>query len=370
VNASNTFARGKSCALKLSGLRKEYGSSVAIDDVSLDIEGGEFLTLLGASGSGKTTTLMAIAGFVSPTRGQVLIDGVDQTVIPTYRRDIGMVFQHYALFPHLNVERNIAFPLQMRRIARSEVADRVGRALDLVRLKGFGSRFPKELSGGQQQRVALARALVYEPSILLLDEPLGALDQNLRVEMQLEIRRIQTVLNITTISVTHDQNEAITMSDRIAVMRAGRIEQIGTPHEIYEQPRTRYVSEFMGSTNFISASVENGRVVTQSGKTCPIPDSARFASDQAVEIAIRPERIIFKRYCTDQEATLPATVETVVYQGSSWRIQVVLDSGEKLISIVPTGDERTSLTVGQRVNVDWEPASAWPIPAYPPSNHM
>ena len=248
--------------LELAGLCKRFGEVAAIDGVSLTVQAGEFLTLLGASGSGKSTTLMAVAGFVQPTSGQVLVNGVDQTHSPPYRRDIGLVFQHYALFPHLTVERNVAFPLEMRRMAKADIARRVKGALDLVRLDGFGARKPSELSGGQQQRVALARALVYEPSILLLDEPLGALDKNLREEMQYEIRRIQQSLGITTISVTHDQQEAITMSDRIAIMRAGRIEQVGTPAEIYERPATRFVAEFMGSSNFLRGRVEPG------GMTC------------------------------------------------------------------------------------------------------
>jgi putative spermidine/putrescine transport system ATP-binding protein len=225
--------------LQIRNLRKTYSNVVAVDDVSLTVHQGEFLTLLGPSGSGKTTTLMMIAGFVEPTGGSIVLGGRSLTRLPPHKRDIGMVFQHYALFPHLTVAANIAFPLEMRGMRKAEVERRVQAALDLVQLPDFGARYPRELSGGQQQRIALARAIVFEPSLLLMDEPLGALDKKLREHMQLEIKKIHHDLGVTVIYVTHDQEEALVMSDRIAVFNHGSIEQLGSPSDLYDRPRHR-----------------------------------------------------------------------------------------------------------------------------------
>jgi putative spermidine/putrescine transport system ATP-binding protein len=238
--------------LTLQRLVKSYdGRTHVVDGIDLAIARGEFVTLLGPSGSGKTTTLMMIAGFEQPTAGAILLDGRDLTDRPAYRRNIGVVFQSYALFPHMTARRNVEFPLLMRHVDAREIATRVDRALDLVGLRAFGHHHPRQLSGGQQQRVALARALVFEPDVLLLDEPLGALDKNLREQMQVEITRIHRAVGITTIYVTHDQTEAMTMSDRVVVMNHGTIEQAGPPLTVYEQPATRFVAEFVGDSNVV-----------------------------------------------------------------------------------------------------------------------
>ena len=249
--ASGTPAR-LGAPLALQAIAKRYGGVTAVDRLSLEVASGEFVSLLGPSGSGKTTTLMMIAGFIIPSSGSILLDGKNITRLPPYRRNIGMVYQNYALFPHMTVGRNVAFPLRMRGVGRDEIARRVGRALELVQLKGLSERRPTELSGGQQQRVALARALVFEPPLLLMDEPLGALDKKLRQELQSEIKRIQRETRGTVIYVTHDQEEALSLSDRVVVLNHGRIEQVGPPGELYERPRTRFVAEFLGAANFLS----------------------------------------------------------------------------------------------------------------------
>ena len=284
--------------MHLRDLRKSFGSVAAVDHVSLTIERGEFVTLLGPSGSGKTTTLMMIAGFEYPTSGDILIGGESVVSMPPSKRNIGMVFQNYSLFPHMTVFENIAFPLRMRKVQESEIRKKVMKALELVQLHDYPSRYPRQLSGGQQQRIALARALVFDPPILLMDEPLGALDKNLREYMQLEIKSIQRQLKITTIYVTHDQQEALTMSDRIAVMNHGRIEQVGSPEEVYEKPCNRFVAGFVGESNFLK-----GRIIERVEKTwligtdshlhirTPYTDSLKPGMD--VYLALRPERVFF-----------------------------------------------------------------------------
>jgi putative spermidine/putrescine transport system ATP-binding protein len=236
--------------IEVTGVAKSYGTTLAVSDVSFGVEQGHVLSLLGPSGCGKTTVMRMIAGLISPSAGSIAIKGQPVTRIPVHRRNVGMLFQNYALFPHLDVSRNIAFGLEMRKVRKDEAARKVEQALAMVRLDGFGARYPHQLSGGQQQRVALARALVIEPAALLLDEPFGALDKKLRENMQIEMRQLQQRLGITTLMVTHDQDEALTLSDRIAVMRAGRIEQFGTPTEIYERPVSRFVANFIGTSNF------------------------------------------------------------------------------------------------------------------------
>src|SRR6476659_8525546 len=241
--------------LELHGLTKRFGDFAAVDDLSLDIAAGEFLTLLGASGSGKTTTLRMIAGFEPPTSGEILMTGTPIAALPPFKRDINTVFQHYALFPHMSVRENIAYGLRMRRVPAAEREERVSQALAMVKLDQLGARSPRQLSGGQQQRVALARALINQPRLLLLDEPLGALDLKLRKEMQLELKHLQVRLGITFVYVTHDQEEALTMSDRIVLMRQGRIEQVGTPRDLYDRPVSRYVADFIGETNILTGTV-------------------------------------------------------------------------------------------------------------------
>ena len=268
----------RGAAVHLQGLIKRFGEVLAVNDVSLNISPGEFITLLGPSGSGKTTTLMMIAGFEIPDQGGILLDDEPIMFKPPYKRGIGMVFQHYSLFPHMNVERNIGFPLRMRKVESAEAGVRIRGVLELVKLPGYEKRLPRQLSGGQQQRVALARALVFSPRVLLMDEPLGALDKKLREHMQLEIKQITQSLNITVIYVTHDQGEAMTMSDRIAVMNDGKIEQLGAPSEIYDRPKNYFVADFIGESNFIRGKVEKigERVcnfIADGGVCCKAPEN-------------------------------------------------------------------------------------------------
>ena len=244
--------------LELRDVRKSYAGQAAVAGVDLLLRRHEFLTFLGPSGSGKTTTLMLVAGLQHPDAGSILLDGAPVDRLPPHRRDIGMVFQHYALFPHMTVRRNVAFPLEMCRVGRAETERRVRQALGIVGLSGLGDRLPRQLSGGQQQRVALARATVYRPALLLMDEPLGALDKQLRGQLQLEIKRMHRELRMSVLYVTHDQDEALTMSDRIAVFNAGRVEQVGTPLDLYERPATRFVAGFIGETNFFPGTVAEG----------------------------------------------------------------------------------------------------------------
>ena len=252
-------------ALSIINATKNYGGAVAVDDVSLDVAAGEFLTMLGSSGSGKTTTLNAIAGFVKLTSGSILLDGQEIERLPSYKRNIGVVFQHYALFPHMTVRKNIAFPLEQRKLPKGEAERLIDEALAMVRLEGYADRFPRQLSGGQQQRVALARALVFKPRLLLMDEPLGALDKKLREWLQLEIKRIHRELGVTFIYVTHDQEEALVLSDRIAVMSNGRIEQVGTAVDLYERPATQFVAEFIGESNVFRGTVSGAGSLVQDG---------------------------------------------------------------------------------------------------------
>jgi len=320
-------------ALELRDVAKSYGTTAAVHDVSLRTAPGEFVSFLGPSGSGKTTTLMLVAGFLFPDRGQVLLDGTDITAAPPHRRNLGMVYQNYALFPHLTVARNVAFPLEMRGMPRKEIDRRVGEALELVQLADKAGQRPRQLSGGQQQRVALARALVFEPPVLLMDEPLGALDKKLRLEMQNEIKSIQRRLRITTIYVTHDQDEALSMSDRVAVMRAGRIEQIATPTELYGRPATRFVAEFIGAANLLPAKVVGAKpqltLCTPSGLTfeAATVDRALGATLTAV---VRPERI--RLTAAAAAGRHAGRVVEAAFGGGLWRYQVRLDTGDRLLA--------------------------------------
>ncbi|NEJ22685.1 polyamine ABC transporter ATP-binding protein [Rhizobium leguminosarum] len=316
--------------IRFDGISKWYGPLKVVDNLSLDIARGEFVSLLGPSGSGKTTLLMMLAGFEAPTEGNILVDGEAINDVPTYRRDMGVVFQSYALFPHMSVGENIAFPLQMRGMNKGEIADRVTRALDMVQLSTMRDRWPAQLSGGQQQRVALARALVFEPRVVLMDEPLGALDKQLREQMQLDIRALHNRLGLTIVFVTHDQSEALTMSDRIAVFNKGKIEQIGSPREIYDAPRSRFVAEFIGETNLAEGMVESvssqeARIALESGGHVIANLSHAVEPGQKVLLSIRPERIDLKGQPGGAGNTLAAKVADCVYQGDHLRVQ--LDSG-------------------------------------------
>ncbi|HSY80255.1 MAG TPA: ABC transporter ATP-binding protein [Gemmatimonadaceae bacterium] len=308
--------------LELRELSRRFGDFVALDSVNLSVQSGEFLTVLGASGSGKTTTLRLIAGFDRPTSGSILMDGTDLAPLPPFRRPVNTVFQHYALFPHMSVRDNVGYGLRMQKVAPAEIGRRVDEALAMVRLDDFGGRAPKQLSGGQQQRVALARALVNRPRVLLLDEPLGALDLKLRREMQLELKQLQTQVGITFIYVTHDQEEALTMSDRIVLMRAGRIEQIGTPREMYDSPRSRYVADFIGDTNLL-----------------------RLGND---EVSVRPEHV---QLIAADGGGMPGLVDAVTFVGSSYRVRVALADGQRVVALQSAPRE-----IGQRVAVQWDPS--------------
>lgn len=324
-------------AVELRGVRKTYASVAAVEDLNLEVRRGELVTLLGPSGSGKTTTLMIAAGFVDPDRGQILLDGSDITRTPPQRRNIGVVFQSYALFPHKTVAENVAFPLRMRRVSRSEQRRRIDEALATVRLEGLGSRYPRQLSGGQQQRVALARALVFNPPLLLMDEPLGALDKNLRAQMQLEIKKLQHELALTIIYVTHDQDEALSLSHRIAVMRDGRIVQEAVPEELYLKPASAFVARFVGETNLLEGvlvGTDSGiRLETERGLAVPVTPPERLAVGTRQVLAIRPERLRVDpvdaaREAMHGEVRLPATVTEVVYLGDAWMYELDLGAGE------------------------------------------
>jgi spermidine/putrescine transport system ATP-binding protein len=283
--------------VRLERVTKTFGDALAVDDLSLDIAEGEFFSMLGPSGCGKTTTLRMIGGFEEPSRGTVYLGGRDVTDQPPYKRDVNTVFQSYALFPHLNVFENVAFGLRRRKVAKGDVKSRVDEALRLVEMSGFEERKPGQMSGGQQQRVALARALVNHPKVLLLDEPLGALDLKLRKQMQLELKRIQQEVGITFIYVTHDQEEAMTMSNRLAVMRAGRAEQIGPPEEVYENPQTQFVAAFLGASNLLEGDLKESSdgtatVLLAGGDVVHLPnDRAPFQSGDSVLVGVRPEKI-------------------------------------------------------------------------------
>src|SRR5690242_10856526 len=298
--------------IRLVELVKRFGDATAVNGIDLHVPPGEFFTMLGPSGCGKTTTLRLIAGFERPTEGKILLDGNDMSRTPPHKRRVNTVFQSYALFPHKSVAENVAFGLRYQRATKAEVKRRVGEAMALVRLEDYGHRRPTQLSGGQQQRVALARALVLEPPVLLLDEPLGALDARLRVDLQVELKRIQETLGITFIYVTHDQDEALTMSDRVAVMRGGKIEQCGTPRTLYEEPETAFVANFLGASNLIPGRVDGG--VLALGDFKLRAEGLNRASEEAIAM-IRPERVKIEPQGTSGENRLPGMVEEVVYLG-------------------------------------------------------
>jgi putative spermidine/putrescine transport system ATP-binding protein len=337
---------------------KSYDGRVnAVDGISLDIAKGEFLTLLGPSGSGKTTTLMMIAGFEEPTGGVIELAGEDLTHRKPYERNIGVVFQSYALFPHMTVEENVAFPLRMRAFPRAQQAQRVREVLDMVGLDRFAARHPRQLSGGQQQRVALARALVFNPDLLLLDEPLGALDKNLREQMQVELKRIHREVGITMVYVTHDQTEAMTMSDRIAVFSHGTLEQTAPPLEVYHRPRTRFVGEFIGDSNFFSGRVDAGtpgRV--QLDRLGPIqadPGACRRLAGAAADVLLRPERLQLVRDGDIVPNRLTITIGVVVNFGDS--VLVIGDTGGQTVRIRIAGAQPDEIREGATVVVGWRP---------------
>ncbi|WP_258052013.1 ABC transporter ATP-binding protein [Mesorhizobium sp. INR15] len=346
--------------LQARGIGKSYGGVVALRPLDIEVYPGELLTLLGPSGSGKTTLLQLIAGLVPPSSGTLFIDGKDQTNVPASRRGIGVVFQNYSLFPHLTVEENIAFPLQMRKVAAKDIASKTRAALEMVGLDGFGRRFSSELSGGQQQRVALARCLVYQPSILLMDESLSALDRKLRETMQIEIKRIHRETGSTIIFVTHDQEEALALSDRICLMNDGRIEQIGTPLELYEQPCSEFAADFIGLSNILRGKLTpKGTILTSDGDF-PLSPGQRGAAGDAVSLIIRPEHL---RVTDAGDGLLSGTLTEQVYAGSETRLLVRLSSGTMLTIRQPAGFEPRSL--GNLLHIRWERQNARLVPGKP-----
>jgi ABC-type Fe3+/spermidine/putrescine transport system ATPase subunit len=347
-------------SLEVRGLVKRYGDVVSVDNVSWRAEPGEFIALLGSSGCGKSTSLLMIAGLIEPTAGDVLIDGVAVTALPPERRNIGMVFQDYALFPHLSLRDNVAFGLRMRGIDRRDAARRADKTLDLVGLGGLGSRRPGALSGGQRQRVALARALVYEPPVLLMDEPLGALDKQLREQMQHELRRLHRELGLTILYVTHDQREALTMADRLAVMRAGRIEQIGTPAEVFARPTTRFVASFIGDCSFLKfgAALAVGAGLWRvdiAGWEGVVRGPNQLEGTS--ELAIRPHDV---RLAVAGEPGLQATVVDAVFEGETYEYILATVDGQAIAArISAAAHDRTPRAPGDLVSLTWAIDTAW-----------
>jgi spermidine/putrescine transport system ATP-binding protein len=330
--------------VQLRSLTKRYDETTAVDSIDASIEAGEFFSLLGPSGCGKTTTLRMIAGFVRPTAGEILLDGVDVAQVPPHRRNVHTVFQNYALFPHLDVFDNVAFGLRRQRVAKADVRRRVDESLELVELGGLAGRRPQQLSGGQQQRVALARALVLRPAVLLLDEPLGALDAKIRKQLRLELKALQEEVGITFVFVTHDQEEALSMSDRVAVMHAGRIEQIGTPADVYENPGTVFVADFLGVSNLMDADAQSDPTHPEHC-TVAVGDfrlragCGDLTASGPVKIVARPERVRLLAHGDQRDNCLPGMVERTVYVGASLQVMVRLATGAPLqASIANTGD--------------------------------
>jgi spermidine/putrescine ABC transporter ATP-binding subunit len=363
MDGAGMIAAGQGASVTLAGLEKSFDRVGAVRGVSLDIRSGEFLTLLGPSGSGKTTTLMMIAGFETPTAGDIAIDGQSVIRMPPHRRNIGMVFQNYALFPHLTVAENIGFPLKQRGMARAERAKLVDQALALVQLPGYGARYPRQLSGGQQQRVALARAIVFRPRLLLMDEPLGALDKQLRETLQLEMRRLHADLGITFVYVTHDQEEALTMSDRIAVMNEGRIAQVGRPEDLYDRPCDRFVASFIGESNFLPGIVhgfEDEVVIAACGGTMVRALAAsRPAAGAAVMLSTRPERIRFAdagQPAMPAQNRISATVTEAVFAGERCRYVLQSPGGTPMVLKEPSSAAIRRRSVGESVELAWSVA--------------
>ncbi len=351
--------------LQIDGIKKTYGDVVAVENVSMSVEEGEFMTFLGPSGSGKSTTLYILAGFQEPTRGDILLNGETLLKTPSHKRNIGMVFQRYTLFPHLSVGENVAFPLRVRRRPQAEIAEKVKKALSLVRLDGFEDRMPANMSGGQQQRVALARALAYDPPVLLMDEPLSALDKKLREEIQYEIRRIHQETGVTILYVTHDQEEALRLSDRIAVFSKGVIDQIGTGPELYANPSTRFVADFIGDSDFMRCKA----VATNGGKAdiqfangtgaSGIPMHGDIKAGDDISLMLRPERIDLVRQASSSAPSIPVTVSDLTFLGNNTHVTAMTEWQEKLSVRLPFGhDCADGLSRGDELFINWSPETA------------
>jgi putative spermidine/putrescine transport system ATP-binding protein len=351
-----TTAMMEEPTLVLDAVSKDFGSGNAVDAVSFQLEKGKFLTMLGPSGSGKSTTLNMIAGFLEPDSGSIKLHGRELTSLAPEKRNIGMVFQNYSLFPHMSVVRNVAFPLEVRGVPKKTAIAQAQEALELVELSARATAYPRHLSGGQQQRVALARAIVFKPQLLLMDEPLGALDKRLRESMQMEIKRISKELGATVVFVTHDQEEALTMSDEIAIYNKGRIEQFGTSEDLYERPGSVFVANFMGESNLVegtlsAAGLEAGATVLS------VPDTAfrRFTKGSAVCMILRPEQVGIapEQRTASAGSSLSGTINDVIYLGTSYRYYVTTDAGFVVESRVPRQHEHNTLRPGDRVHVFW-----------------
>ncbi|KPN62809.1 putative spermidine/putrescine transport system ATP-binding protein [Aliiroseovarius crassostreae] len=349
--------------VEFDGIQKTYdGENLVIKDLNLSIAKGEFVTLLGPSGSGKSTALMLLAGFEPPTRGTIRLNGKTLNSVAPFNRNIGMVFQNYALFPHMTVAENVAYPLRVRKFGKSEIEDRARKALDLVQLGSFGARYPKQLSGGQQQRVAVARALVFDPELVLMDEPLGALDKKLREEMQVEIKHIHENLGITMVFVTHDQDEALTMSDRIAVFEDGRIQQIDKPATLYERPANQFVADFIGETNMLPASIaeRSDTDVTlhlPTGEVVHATAAGDVSSGTSAVLSVRPERMTINATGAATNALSAKLVETI-YHGASAKMIFELTDGSQIVTQLRAGNPLVSMAKGTPAQLSFDSKDA------------
>jgi spermidine/putrescine transport system ATP-binding protein len=366
-----TQADARQNVVALAGVVKRFGTVTAVERLDLQIGRGEFFSMLGPSGCGKTTTLRIIGGFEIPTEGTVYLDGRDVTELPAYRRDVNTVFQSYGLFPHLNVHDNVAFGLRRKKVPAKEIERRVGEVLELVGLPRFGKRRPSQLSGGQQQRVALARALVNHPQLLLLDEPLGALDLKLRKQMQLELKRIQREVGITFVFVTHDQEEAMTISDRLAVMSDGRIEQLGRPEDVYDRPATPFVAEFLGASNLLEGTCrsDDGRwsvIELATGEIVRAPSSVGWRPGDKVRVGMRPEKIRVSHEASPSDAgwnSLRATLSAAVFVGVSYQYFFECAGGGNMTSFASNSGSGPVAAPGQAVRLEWLPEHTFVMPS-------
>lgn len=359
TKSQGTTPEAPGAPVRISGISKQYKGLTVLDQVDLDIHGGEFLTLLGASGSGKSTLLNILAGFVKPSAGTIEVDGVEMSKLPPHKRGLGMVFQNYALFPHMTVAENVAFPLKRHNVPKNEIAARVAEALDLVELGRLSNRKPTEISGGQQQRVALARAIVFRPRVLLMDEPLGALDKMLREQLQLEIRKLHKDIGITFVFVTHDQDEALTMSDRIALLKDGKIVQLGTPEELYDAPNCRYAAEFVGVSNLFHGNVRDSIFVDGShAREFKLPSGHR---SEGTSMLIRPEHLRVAPHgaaTNENNDHIAATVEDCIYLGSSRTVQARTDAGALLVARTEVPRSPDGIHIGAQIQMHWEATDA------------
>ena len=355
MSSADKDEQRRGARIELTDVVKAYGDQRAVDEVTPTIEPGEFMTLLGPSGSGKTTTLNVIAGFVGMTSGTFTVDGQPMQDLPPHKRDIGMVFQHYALFPHMTVADNVAFPLKQRKVPKGRRRESVQRSLDIIGLADLGGRYPRQLSGGQQQRVALARALVYQPRVLLMDEPLGALDKKLRESLQLEIRRVHREVGSTFVFVTHDQEEALVLSDRIAVFNEGRIEQVGTATELYQRPETLFVAEFLGESSTMRGPVaRDGDHYVMEVASRSIKATGAVSTDRAA-LVVRPEHMSVapRGQGGHGQNQLPAQVAEEIYLGSERKLELVLADGSHILAR-ESADRLSGVRIGDEVVVSWD----------------